>query len=91
MKITIEWLKEHGYEYSQVFGFRKEVGDTTFFVGHFPRNEDCVSVRFGEGDVTVCTNAETTDDIEHLERLLGGAFIDHDDFEYVDAEEESPS
>ena len=85
--IRIDWLESHGYEYSPIYGFHKQVGGTTFYVGHFPRNVDCVSVRFDQTNSTICTNTKTTKDIEHLERLFGGAFIDHDEFEYMDAED----
>lgn len=73
-------LLANGFANEPLYGLTKDIGDLTIFVGNFPRNELCVSLRFRRVNATIITNATCNADIEQLERLLGNPFVD-DDYE----------
>jgi hypothetical protein len=87
-EITKEILVEKGYEHDVFSGYTKDFGDTTIGVGA-PRNEMCVFARFNHLPGTVITKAESLEDLELLERVLGGAFVDHDFMEFDDDDPDS--
>lgn len=84
-EITRELLESRGFTKSNSGDFVKQIGPTWIGLGN-PRNTPCVFLRFDHLDGTVMTHAETMEDIESLERLLGDACIDHDFEEFVDEE-----